>query len=196
MGLGWEKSGFIAIFRLFLTLLSRRLWGRAQQLTIARVKSSLPTGRLPYFAARLGRKIDRMEITPDALEKIRAKFEQNHFPKLVGIEIDDIEPGRAKLSLDVTEKHRQLQGIMHGGAIATLIDTAVAFAIVGASEPGAKFTTIELKVNYLSPLVEGRVVADARLIRDGKRIIVAECDVFDPAGKLAAKGLLTYMRLN
>jgi uncharacterized protein (TIGR00369 family) len=137
-----------------------------------------------------------MEITPDVMEKIRAKFEQNHFPKLIGIEIDDIEPGRARLSLEVVEKHRQLQGIMHGGAIATLIDTAVAFAIVGASEPNAKFTTIELKVNYLSPLVEGRVVADARLIRDGKRIIVAECDVFDPTGKLAAKGLLTYMRLN
>lgn len=137
-----------------------------------------------------------MEITPDVLEKIRAKFENNHFPKMVGIVIDTIEPGRAKLSLDVSEKHRQLQGIMHGGAIATLIDTAVAFAIVGASEPGAKFTTIELKVNYLSPIVEGRVVADARLIRDGKRIIVAECDVFDPTGKLAAKGLLTYMRLN
>lgn len=137
-----------------------------------------------------------MEITPEMMETIRAKFEQNHFPKLVGIEIDDVEPGRARLSLEVVEKHRQLQGIMHGGAIATLIDTAVAFAIVGASEPGAKFTTIELKINYLSPIVEGRVVADARLIRDGKRIVVAECDVFDAAGKLAAKGLLTYMRLN
>jgi uncharacterized protein (TIGR00369 family) len=137
-----------------------------------------------------------VEITPEVMEKIREKFELNHFPKLVGIEIDDIEPGRAKLSLEVTQKHRQLQGIMHGGAIATLIDTAVAFAIVGASEPSAKFTTIELKVNYLSPIVEGRVIADARLIRDGKRIIVAECDVFDAAGKMAAKGLLTYMRLN
>jgi uncharacterized protein (TIGR00369 family) len=137
-----------------------------------------------------------MEITPEMMETIRAKFEQNHFPKLVGIEIDDVEPGRARLSLEVVEKHRQLQGIMHGGAIATLIDTAVAFAIVGASEPGAKFTTIELKINYLSPIVEGCVVADARLIRDGKRIVVAECDVFDAAGKLAAKGLLTYMRLN
>jgi len=137
-----------------------------------------------------------MEITPDVLEKIRAKFEQNHFPQMVGIEIDTIEPGRAKLSLEVSEKHRQLQGIMHGGAMATLIDTAVAFAIVGASEPGAKFTTIELKVNYLRPIVEGRVIAEARLIQNGKRIIVAECDVFDPAGKLAAKGLLTYMRLN
>lgn len=137
-----------------------------------------------------------MEITPEVVEKIRAHHRHNHFTQLLGIEIDSLEPGRARMSLDVTEKHRQLAGVMHGGAIATLVDTAVALAIVSTSEPGAKFTTIELKVNYLSPIVEGRIIAEARLIRDGKRIVVAECDVFDPAGKLAAKGLLTYMRLN
>ena len=83
-----------------------------------------------------------------------------------------------------------------GWIVLVAVLTAVAFAIVGASEPGAKFTTIEMKLNYLSPIIEGRVIADARLIRDGKRIVVAECDVFDAAGKMAAKGLLTYMRLN
>jgi uncharacterized protein (TIGR00369 family) len=77
-----------------------------------------------------------------------------------------------------------------------LIDTAVAFAIVGASEPNARFTTIEMKVNYLSAIREGRVIADARLIRDGRRIVVAECDLIDSSGQLAAKGLLTYMRLD
>ncbi len=137
-----------------------------------------------------------MEITPEVLQKIREKFEHNHFPRLVGIEIDSMETGRARLSLEVTEKHLQLQGIMHGGAIATLIDTAVAFAIVSVSEPGARFSTVELKVNYLSAIKEGRVIADAWLVRDGRRIVVAECDVFDAAGQLAAKGLLTYIRLN
>jgi uncharacterized protein (TIGR00369 family) len=52
-----------------------------------------------------------------------------------------------------------------------------------------------MKVNYLSAIREGKVIADARLIRDGRRIVVAECDLFDSTGKLAAKGLLTYMRL-
>ncbi len=136
-----------------------------------------------------------MEMTTEVLEKIRERFKANHFPALVGIEIDSIEHGRARLGLDVVEKHLQLQGIMHGGAIATLVDTAVAMAIVGASEPGDRFTTIEMKINYLSPITEGRVVADAKLIRDGRRIVVAECDVFEPHGKLAAKGLVTYLRL-
>jgi uncharacterized protein (TIGR00369 family) len=72
----------------------------------------------------------------------------------------------------------------------------VAFAIVGASEPEDRFTTVEMKVNYLSAIRAGRVTAEARLIRDGRRIIVAECDVFDDKGRLAAKGLLTYIRLN
>ena len=136
-----------------------------------------------------------MEITPEREKAIREKFEINHFPRLLGIEIDSVEPGRARLSVEIRKELLQLQGIMHGGAIATLIDTAVAFAIIGASEPDARFTTVELKVNYLSPIREGRVVADARLVRDGRRIVVADCDVFDANGRLAAKGLLTYIRL-
>jgi uncharacterized protein (TIGR00369 family) len=137
-----------------------------------------------------------MAITPEREQAIREKFEINHFPRLLGIEIDEIEPGRARLSVEVRKELLQIQGVMHGGAIASLIDTAVAFAILGASEADSRFTTVEMKVNYLSAIRDGRVIADARLIRDGRRIVVAECDVFDSKGRLAAKGLLTYIRLN
>jgi uncharacterized protein (TIGR00369 family) len=137
-----------------------------------------------------------MKITPERERLIQEKFEINHFPRMLGIEIDSVEEGRAVLSVEVRQELKQLQGVMHGGAIASLIDTAVAFAIVGASEPEDRFTTVEMKINYLSAIREGRVTAEARLIRDGRRIIVAECDVFDDKGRLAAKGLLTYIRLN
>jgi acyl-CoA thioesterase len=136
-----------------------------------------------------------METTSEKESAIRAKFETNHFPRMLGFELDSIEPGRAVLSVEVRKDLTQLQGVMHGGAIASLIDTAVAFAIVGGSEPRARFTTVEMKVNYLRPISKGRVTADARLIRDGRRIVVAECDVHDSEGRLAAKGLLTYIRL-
>ncbi|HXG91498.1 MAG TPA: PaaI family thioesterase [Blastocatellia bacterium] len=137
-----------------------------------------------------------MEMTPERERIIREKFEMNHFPRFLGFEIDEIENGRARLSVETRKELLQLQGVMHGGAIASLIDTAVAFAIVSVSEPQDRFTTVEMKVNYLSAIREGRVVADARIIRDGRRIIVADCDVFDSKGRLAAKGLLTYIRLN
>lgn len=134
-------------------------------------------------------------MTPEKERAIREKFEINHFTRMLGFEIDSVEPGRAVLGVEVRKELLQLQGVMHGGAIASLIDTAVAFAIVGASEPGDRFTTVEMKVNYLLPISEGRVTADARLIRDGRRIVVAECDVHDSKRRLAAKGLLTYIRL-
>jgi acyl-CoA thioesterase len=137
-----------------------------------------------------------MELTPERLRLIREKFETNHFPRSLGIELDSIKPGSARLSLEVRQQHLQLAGVMHGGAIATLIDTAVAFAIVSTSEHQARFTTVEMKVNYLSAIREGRIIAEAKLIRDGRRIVVADCDVFDSNGRLAAKGLLTYIRLD
>jgi len=137
-----------------------------------------------------------MEMTPEREQAIREKFEINHFPRMLGIEIDSIEPGRAVLGIEVRQELLQLQGVMHGGAIASLIDTAVAFAIVSVSQPQDRFTTVEMKVNYLSAIREGRATAEARLIRDGRRIIVADCDVFDSKGRLAAKGLLTYIRLD
>jgi len=137
-----------------------------------------------------------MEMTPERDRAIREKFKGNHFPLLLGIEIDLLEPGRAILGVEVREDLLQLQGVMHGGAMATLIDTAVAMAIVSVSEPNDRFTTVELKINYLAPVREGRVTADARIIRDGRRIVVADCDAFDSSGRLAAKGLLTYIRLN
>jgi len=137
-----------------------------------------------------------MEITPEKERAIREKFATNHFTRMLGFEIDLVEPGRAVLSVNVRKELTQLQGVMHGGATAALIDTAVAFASVGASEPSARFTTVEMKVNYLRPISKGRVTAEARLIRDGRRIVVAECDVLDSSGRLAAKGLLTYIRLD
>lgn len=137
-----------------------------------------------------------MEITAEREQAIRERFDYNHFPRLLGIEIDSITDTSARLSVEITENLLQLAGVMHGGAIATLVDTAVAMAILGACEAHAKFTTVELKVNYLRPLKEGRAVAEARLVQNGRRIIVADCDVFDAQGKLAAKGLLTYIRLD
>ena len=101
-----------------------------------------------------------MEITPEKEEAIRRRLiDSNNFPRLLGFVLDSLEHGRAVLSVEVGEQLLQLQGIMHGGAIASLIDTAVALAIAGISEPGERFTTVEMKVNYLSPIKTGGCVS-------------------------------------
>jgi uncharacterized protein (TIGR00369 family) len=137
-----------------------------------------------------------LEITLEKVEAIRKRLiDSNNYPRLLGFGLDLLEQGRAVLSVEVGEHLLQLQGIMHGGAIASLIDTAVALAIAGISAPGDRFTTVEMKVNYLAPIKDGRAMADARLIKTGRRIIVADCDVSDSHGNLAAKALVTYIRM-
>ncbi|HYL97804.1 MAG TPA: PaaI family thioesterase [Blastocatellia bacterium] len=138
-----------------------------------------------------------MEITPEREELIRERFiRNNNFPRLLGVELDLIEPGRARLTVEVSDRLRQPQGVMHGGAIASVIDTSVALAIASTAGPEARFTTIDMTVTYLSPVIEGRIFADARIIRQGRRVVAAECDVSDEHGKRVAKALLTYIFLN
>jgi acyl-CoA thioesterase len=145
---------------------------------------------------RKGRQVT-MEITPEREQQIHKRLlEANPYPRMMGFEIDLLGKGFARLGVNVRNDLLQLQGIMHGGAIASLIDTAVAIAIASDSNAADRFTTVEMKINYLAPIRKGRVRADARLIRNGRRIIVAECDVYDSEDKLAAKGLLTYIRLS
>jgi len=137
-----------------------------------------------------------LEISREKEDAIRERLiDSNNYPRHLGFVLDSIEHGRAVMGVDVHERLLQLQGVMHGGAIASLIDTAVAMAIASVSEPGDKFTTVEMKVNYLAPIKNGRAIADARLIKAGRRIIVAECDVSDSGGTLAAKALVTYIRM-
>jgi uncharacterized protein (TIGR00369 family) len=114
----------------------------------------------------------------------------------LGFEIDLLDTDHARLAVTVRDELLQLQGVMHGGAIASLVDTAVAFAIAGSSDVDSRFATVEMKINYLRPIRAGRVVAEARLVRNGRRIIVADCDVIDAEAKLAAKALVTYMRVD
>lgn len=138
-----------------------------------------------------------LDISPEREELIRERFIRNNsYPRLLGVELDSIEPGRARLMVEVTDRLKQPQGVMHGGAIASLIDTAVALAIASTAGPEARFTTVDMTVTYLSPVFGGRVFADAKIIRQGRRIVAAECDVSDAAGKPVAKALLTYIFLN
>jgi uncharacterized protein (TIGR00369 family) len=137
-----------------------------------------------------------MPITAEREQAIRKKFESNNFSRHLGFEIDLLDTDRARLGVTVRDQLLQLQGVMHGGAIASLIDTAVAFAIAVSSDADSRFTTVEMKINYIRPIRAGRVVAEARLVQNGRRIVVGDCDVIDAEGKLAAKALVTYIRLD
>jgi acyl-CoA thioesterase len=117
------------------------------------------------------------------------------FARLLGIELVDIRPGSAELSFEIREDLMQNNGVVHGGAIASLIDTAMAFAIISVLSPKEKVTTVDLTVNYLRPLIKGKVSAIAKVVKAGRSIIVVSAEVFDAAGNLANTSLSNYIRI-
>lgn len=112
---------------------------------------------------------------------------------LLGIEMLDVKKGWAKLQLPFAKKLTHPYGIVHGGAIFSLADSAVAMALLGLVEKGERFTTVEMNINYVSSFNEGNITAEARIINKGSRIALGDVDIRNDQGDLVAKCLATYM---
>jgi acyl-CoA thioesterase len=135
------------------------------------------------------------KITAAQLRRIQKAVGTVPFARLLGIELDDISRGTATLGLTVRKELTQNHGVVHGGAIASLIDTATAFAIISLLAPKDRVTTVDLTISYLRPLTEGRITAVAKVVRAGRRLFVVSAEVFDDDGKLATTALSTYIKV-
>lgn len=126
-----------------------------------------------------------------SLEKLIDCGEKSPLYQLLGIKIEEVKDGFARLSIEAETKHTQLYGSVNGGVLATLADRAAAWAIFGKKNSIGSPVTVEMKINYLQPVCSGKVVAEARNVHEGSRIFVSDVEVKN-AGKLVAKSLVTY----
>jgi len=117
------------------------------------------------------------------------------FAKLLGIEVDSVEPGHAVLSMKLRDDLMRNNGIAHGGAIATLIDSAMAIAIMALLEENERTVTVDLTIHYLRAISEGTTRASARVVRAGRRVITVSAELFDHNEKLSATAISTYLRM-
>ena len=91
------------------------------------------------------------EIDASLLEKAQAVFREIPYIKLLGMELVDLKTGEAVMRLKMRDELRQPHGLLHGGATASLIDTAMAFAVITRLDEGEKASTVDLTVHYLRP---------------------------------------------
>jgi uncharacterized protein (TIGR00369 family) len=134
----------------------------------------------------------KRELAKEAVEYAQSRMTLSKFSALMGFEVERLYEGGAVLGMDVGDRHRQVQSVMHGGVIAALADTAAALAAYTAVPKGTEIVTIELKINYLLPIRDGRVTAEGKVLRAGRNFLVVECEVYDAAGIIAAKALMTF----
>ncbi len=127
-----------------------------------------------------------------AENELARRLRESNSGRLLGFQLQGAEPGRAAILMRVRPKHRQVHGVVHGGILAALADTAAGMACYTMLPRGTRLATIEMKINYLEPVEKGTIVAEARVLRKGRTIAVAECDIRDTHGLLVAKALLTF----
>lgn len=112
------------------------------------------------------------------------------FRELVGLEQGERGDGCATMTLQASEQHLNPHGTVHGGVIATLVDSAMGSAVVSAGADAP--VTIEMKVTYLEPAQPGGLRAEATVRKRGKRITIVEAEVFQDDGDLVALALATF----
>ena len=88
--------------------------------------------------------------------------------------IDDGIDDEAVAALDVSDRHLNPNGVVHGGVVFTLVDTAMGRATMSVLEEGRICASIEVAVRYLRPITGGRLVATASVLRAGRRIVHLE----------------------
>lgn len=137
--------------------------------------------------------------TPDLTDEQRRRVEAARdgvpFLKHLGIEVEYVGLGTATLLLPVRHEIMRNDGIVHGGAVASVIDSAFAFAVIPMLADNERTVTIDMTIHYLRPLGSGVSKTVARVVRLGRRVITVSAELFDENGKLAATALSTYMRM-
>ena len=115
--------------------------------------------------------------------------------KLIGFRPTSVEAGKAVFELEAGLQHANPMGTLHGGVLCDVADAAMGVAYASTLAEGESFTTLELKINFLRPFRTGTLIATGRVVKAGRTIGLAECDVTDSEGRLIARAMSTCMTL-
>jgi acyl-CoA thioesterase len=140
------------------------------------------------------RAVDYPVLEDDVRDAILTFFDADgaSFGQTLGLRVVDVRQGYARLELETRPGLKQPAGVLHGGASFGLADTAVAIALRPLYGIAAVLLTIEMKINYLEPIFDGTVIAEAYVVRASRRSAYAEVDLW-AHDKLAARATTTYM---
>jgi uncharacterized protein (TIGR00369 family) len=111
----------------------------------------------------------------------------------LGARITESEPGRVVLELEAGPQHRHGGGVVQGGVITQIADAAMGMSLATLQEDGMWNTTIELKINFIRPVVSGRIQAVGRVVEMRQTLLFSEADVVDEKGRLVARASSTCM---
>lgn len=122
-----------------------------------------------------------------------AKWDTQFYPMFVGLEMEDVRQDYCRMRLRWRDPELlQPQGVMHGGAIATMVDSVVVPAIAAGFTERRRMGTINLAVNYVAPVIQSDIIGEGWVTRRGKSVVYCQAEVWNEAAEQVAFGTVVY----
>ncbi len=139
--------------------------------------------------------MSKLILTPERIAFLKNDYERG-FIRYCKFKAIHAEWGKFQSSVEIDDDHRQQDGFIHAGVMATMADHTAGYSAFTIVPENVQILTIEFKINFLRPAYGNGLICFSRVIREGRQIIIAESEVFDlrDAGRVpVAKAMVTLM---
>jgi uncharacterized protein (TIGR00369 family) len=136
------------------------------------------------------------ELDPNHLEELKERVRNSPFHRWAGVELVSVGGGRGELAIDLQDHHFNPQGIVHGGIISAMADTAIGLALRSRLPAGMTHRTAQLNIHFLTKGEGNRLVGRGRAVHLGRRMGYGEAEVLDGTGRLLARATATFIVLS
>lgn len=131
-------------------------------------------------------------LAPDLIDRLRARLAAAPALAWLDASLEELEEDYAVLKLPYRPELTNGSGTVHGGILATLADTAVAFALSTSFDGKMGFATSDMTIHFLRR-ARGDVWARARIVKKGQRVNVGDVAIVDAGGRAVARALASYL---
>jgi uncharacterized protein (TIGR00369 family) len=121
-----------------------------------------------------------------AFDKIKEEVNASPYYQHLGMKLVAFSEGGSEIIMEIRESHMSVYERVHGGAIASLADSACSLALVTAMEENEFIATQNLNINYILPVEKGILQAKGRVVHRGRHTAILEADIFDNTGRRVA----------
>jgi uncharacterized protein (TIGR00369 family) len=129
-------------------------------------------------------------------EKLKQFLEEIPFNAHLGLRLVRLHKDGVTIACQLRPELMNGSGVVHGGVTATVADVAVGMALARHLGRPRAAATVEMKINYLRPVVHGKVTARSHLVKVGTRLCCGRVEIFDGEKRPVAEALITYMILD
>ncbi|MGI6649988.1 MAG: PaaI family thioesterase [Bacillota bacterium] len=133
------------------------------------------------------------KLNPDHVKAVLDLINRGPYFRLLAMEVREMGIGFSKVVVDLEDKHLNPFGGIHGGVYSSLIDTAAYWAVYCEVEENAGLISLDLRVDNLAPVKDGRLVVEGKRIKTGRNICIAEAEIVNDQGKRLAYGISKQM---